>query len=182
MLELEEEDERPKTPRTRPWLALYGNFLRTAREREREGGEEESEGDEIWEETTLIPDGALFQVLKRLTARQLARVSCVCRSWRRVASSGALWEELARDQFGNEAALSLGRRFAWRWQKAFLCSPRLRTDGAFVSVNSYYKYGSAQVAYYFRYLRILDPSTCLYKCASQYRHHSRVSTLIWHSH
>lgn len=120
------------------------------------------------EQPPMVTDeGLLFQVFKKLTAREVALCATVCSIWRRVAHSPLLWKRYCARVHGKALSQSLALKCpSWTWEQIFLSCPRLRVDGVFVSANRYSKYGSAQTACYYRYLRVFSSSNaCLYKCA-----------------
>ena len=75
----------------RPWLSLYGNFLKPqinppAQQQQHEQPEVQVELAPIQE---LLPDEMLQHVLARLSPYMLGHIACVCRQWRSMAEVGS---------------------------------------------------------------------------------------------
>jgi len=126
-----------------------------------------------------LGDAELFAVLLRLDAAALARASCVCQKWRKVAREGPLWERHCRqakvffergEREGDwEGQGREGEGRGRDWWGVWRETPRLREDGVYVQRSWYMRRGlrdprqpvppSFRVVYH-RYIRFFGDGTC----------------------
>jgi hypothetical protein len=134
-------------------------------ESESDEGLDEPADEPVRQPELVTNENMLFEVLKKLTAREVARCATICLAFRNAARSPLLWKRYSLRVHGSELALSIANKHpSWRWMHVFLTCPRLRVDGVFVSSNRYSKNGSTQTCCYYRYLRVFSSSNhCLYK-------------------
>lgn len=109
---------------TRPWLSLYGNFLKpqaippSAQQQQQQQSEVQVDPVEVELAPIqeLLPDEMLQHVLARLSPYMLGHIACVCRHWRSIAEVGPLVRYMA---YGGKEHLPYSSVFAWP-------SPQLR--------------------------------------------------------
>ncbi|GAX83104.1 hypothetical protein CEUSTIGMA_g10530.t1 [Chlamydomonas eustigma] len=159
----------------RPWLSLYGHFLKPKTvDNESEGDFEQFELAPIQE---LLPDEMLHLILARLSPYSLGSVACVCKHWREVVEHPPLWEAACTEAFQLQyrdytaRAEVAYRKFRGSWRRMFLELPHIRFDGVFVSRNSYIRTGVPDMSRHkvvnlvlnYRYYRFLPDGTLLYR-------------------
>ncbi|CAK9164480.1 unnamed protein product [Ilex paraguariensis] len=160
----------------RPWLDLYGVNVRPV-------APFGSASSKPFVDPALIhrclPDELLFEIFSRMTPYALGRAACVCRKWRYTIRNPMFWRNacLKAWQFSGvvENYRALHLRYDGSWRKMWLLRPRIRTDGLYVSRNTYIRAGVAEwkitnpvhVVCYFRYLRFYPSGRFLYKNSSQ---------------
>ncbi|XP_022768175.1 F-box protein 7 isoform X3 [Durio zibethinus] len=151
----------------RPWLDLYGKHVRPV-------APFGSASRRSYVDPALIhrclPDELLFEVFVRMAPYDLGRASCVCRKWslRTAASFMKLSGVLENYKL-------LQSKYEGSWRKMWLLRPRVRTDGLYVSRNTYVRAGVAEwkitnpvhIVCYFRYMRFFPSGRFLYKNSSQ---------------
>lgn len=102
-----------------------------------------------------LTDDALLLILLRLDPRYAARCAAVCRSWRPVAEAQQLWRaaSLAVPAWRGAAcggaagcAAHCDRYYGADWRLMYRLRPRLRTDGLYVSRNTYLRRGVVELA------------------------------------
>ncbi|KAG1672950.1 hypothetical protein FOA52_012395 [Chlamydomonas sp. UWO 241] len=162
----------------RPWLQMYGNFLKPKQSLEEP--DDEGEPVELAPIQIMLPDEMLLLVLSKLTAYDLGAAACVCRDWMEVIQHPKLWEvactEAFQMQYPDRAALSRLATTMYRgsWRRMFLEQPHVRFDGVYVSRNTYVKTGVADMSLrraqhavvivaYYRYYRFFPDGTLLYR-------------------
>lgn len=152
-----------ESPPARPWMTMYGA---------RVGGEEASTSSASQQAPRpqalapiqeLLPDELLALAFGRLPPASLGAVACTCRAWRElVTETDGLWRAALRAALGPAAPPRLP---GVSWRDTFLGAPRLRTDGLYVSRNTYIRTGLTEWKYknpvhvvtYFRYWRFFEP-------------------------
>ncbi|CAL0319415.1 unnamed protein product [Lupinus luteus] len=160
----------------RPWLDLYGVNVRPV-------APFGSVSRKPYVDSALIhrslPDELLFEVIARMTPYDMGKASCVCRKWRYTIRNPVFWRNacLKAWQFYGvvENYKILQSKYDGSWRKMWLSRPRLRTDGLYVSRNTYIRVGVAEwkitnpvhLVCYFRYLRFFPSGRFLYKNSSQ---------------
>ncbi|KAL2538554.1 F-box protein 7 [Forsythia ovata] len=139
----------------RPWLDLYGINVRPV-------APFGSASRKPFVDEALIhrslPDELLFEIFSRMTPYTLGRASC---AWQ---LNGVA-----------ENYKILQSNYDGSWRKMWLLRPRLRSDGLYVSRNTYIRAGVAEwkitnpvhIVCYFRYLRFYPSGRFLYKNSSQ---------------
>ncbi|CAH9064266.1 unnamed protein product [Cuscuta epithymum] len=160
----------------RPWLDLYGVNVRPVT----------PFGNAIHNsfiDNALIhrslPDELLFEIFSRMNPYTLGKAACVCRKWWYTIRNPTFWRIACLKAWQitgvaeNYSILQL--KFYGSWRKMWLLRPRLRTDGLYVSRNTYIRAGVAEwkitnpvhIVCYYRYLRFYHSGRFLYKNSSQ---------------
>ncbi|KAI3442707.1 F-box domain-containing protein [Psidium guajava] len=160
----------------RPWLDLYGINVRPV-------APFGSVSRKPYVDPALIhrclPDELLHEVFARLAPYDLGRASCVCRKWRYTIRNPIFWRNACLKAWQVSGVVenykTLQRKYEGSWRKMWLLRPRVRTDGLYVSRNTYIRTGVAEwmvtnpvhVVCYFRYIRFFPSGKFLYKNSSQ---------------
>ncbi|XP_061361876.1 F-box protein 7 [Gastrolobium bilobum] len=160
----------------RPWLDLYGVNVRPV-------APFGSASRKPYVDSALIhrclPDELLFEVFARMTPYDLGKASCVCRKWRYTIRNPVFWRNACLKAWQLSGVVEnykiLQSKYDGSWRKMWLLRPRLRTDGLYVSRNTYIRVGVAEwkttnpvhVVCYFRYMRFFPSGRFLYKNSSQ---------------
>ncbi|KAF3447624.1 hypothetical protein FNV43_RR12811 [Rhamnella rubrinervis] len=156
----------------RPWLDLYGINVRPV-------APVGSASRKPFVDPALIhrclPDELLFEVFARMTPYDLGRASCVCRKWRYTVRNPVFWRNSCLKAWQVSGVVEnykvLQSKYEGSWRKMWLLRPRVRTDGLYVSRNTYIRAGVAEwkvtnpvhVVCYFRYMRFFPSGRFLYK-------------------
>lgn len=160
----------------RPWLDLYGVHIRPVAPFGSASSKPFIDPAPIHR---CLPDELLFEIFARMTPYNLGRAACVCRKWRYTVRNPVFWRNAclkAWQVFGVvENYKILQSKYDGSWRKMWLSRPRIRTDGLYVSRNTYIRAGIAEwkvsnpvhVVCYFRYLRFYPSGRFLYKNSSQ---------------
>jgi len=148
----------------RPWHSLYGVHLRAP-----------AEDVELAPIQKLIPEELLVEILRLLPTYTLGKVAVVCRQWRGAVKHPSLWEKACRTGYGL-AGWELSKRLVREeyensWYSMWLSRPRLRTDGIYVSRNTYIRPGvtfwqyknPVHLVVYFRYYKFRSDGSFRYK-------------------
>ncbi|XP_073020522.1 F-box protein 7-like isoform X2 [Primulina eburnea] len=160
----------------RPWLDLYGINVRPV-------APVGSVSGKPYVDPALIhmrlPDELLLEIFSRMTPYTLGRATCVCRKWRYTIRIPVFWRNACLKAWQvsglTENYKILHSKYDGSWKKMWLLRPRLRTDGLYVSRNTYIRAGIAEwkisnpvhIVCYFRYLRFYPSGRFLYKNSSQ---------------
>ncbi|XP_049391441.1 F-box protein 7-like [Solanum stenotomum] len=156
----------------RPWLDLYGINVRPV-------APFGSASSKQFLDPTLIhqvlPDELLFEILSKMTPYTLGRSTCVCRKWRYTIRNFIFWRNACLKTWQVPGTLVLVLKYDGSWRKMLLLRPRLRTDGIYVSRNTYIRAGVAEwkitnlvhIVCYYRYMRFYPSGRFLYKNSSQ---------------
>ncbi|TYH65463.1 hypothetical protein ES332_D06G057900v1 [Gossypium tomentosum] len=160
----------------RPWLDLYGKHVRPV-------APFGSASRRSYVDPALIhrslPDELLFEVFVRMAPYDLGRASCVCRKWRYTIRNPVFWRTACLKAWQLSGLVEnykiLQSKYEGSWRKMWLLRPRVRTDGLYVSRNTYIRAGVAEwkitnpvhIVCYFRYLRFFPSGRFLYKNSSQ---------------
>lgn len=160
----------------RPWLDLYGINVRPV-------APFGSLSRTPYFDPALIhrslPDELLFEVFARMTPYDLGTASCVCRKWRYTIRNPVFWRNACLKAWQLSGAVEnykmLQSKYDGSWRKMWLLRPRIRTDGLYVSRNTYIRAGVAEwkitnpvhIVCYFRYIRFYPSGRFLYKNSSQ---------------
>ena len=124
---------------------------------------------------TMLTSDLLLEVFSRLTPRDATRCMAVCRRWRTVAQSQSLWRaaSLSVHAWGEPALVERhnDRFFLGSWRLMYQLRPRLRTDGLYVSRNTYLRRGVVElssrvpvhVVVFYRYYAFFSNGTFLYR-------------------
>ncbi|KAL0326169.1 UNVERIFIED_CONTAM: F-box protein 7 [Sesamum radiatum] len=156
----------------RPWLDLYGINVRPV-------APFSSLSRKSVVDTALIhrslPDELLFEIFSKMTPYTLGRATCVCRKWRYTIRNPVFWRNACLRAWQLNGVAEnykvLQSKYDGSWRKMWLLRPRLRTDGLYVSRNTYIRAGVAEwkitnpvhIVCYFRYLRFYPSGRFLYK-------------------
>ncbi|PON85070.1 F-box domain containing protein [Trema orientale] len=160
----------------RPWLDLYGINVRPV-------APFGSASRKPYVDPALIhrslPDELLFEVFARMNPYDLGRASCVCRKWRYTIRNPVFWRNACLKAWQLSGVVEnykiLQSKYEGSWRKMWLLRPRVRTDGLYVSRNTYIRAGVAEwkvtnpvhVVCYYRYIRFFPSGRFLYKNSSQ---------------
>ncbi|XP_073003281.1 F-box protein 7 [Typha latifolia] len=160
----------------RPWLNLYGIRVRPV-------APFGSFSSRPFVDPALIhhclPDELLFEVFTRMNPYTLGRAACVCRKWRYTIRNPSLWRSACLKTWQMSGAETnhkmVQSMYDGSWRKMWVQRPRIRTDGLYVSRNTYIHTGVAEwkvtnpvhVVCYYRYLRFYPSGKFLYKISSQ---------------
>ncbi|XP_057973989.1 F-box protein 7 isoform X2 [Malania oleifera] len=160
----------------RPWLDLYGVRIRPV-------APFGSTSSKPFVDPALIhrclPDELLFEVFAKMSPYDLGRASCVCRKWRYTIRNPVFWRYACLKAWQLAGVVEnykiLQSKYECSWRKMWLLRPRIRTDGLYVSRNTYIRAGVAEwkitnpvhLVCYFRYMRFYPSGRFLYKNSSQ---------------
>jgi F-box protein 9 len=140
---------------SRPWLALYG---RRAPQRVIE----------VPDILLALDENSLVEIAKRIGPRALARLACTCYAMRQfVHAREDVWrhfclEAFAHRELGKKTRELCAKLYGGCWRGMFMKRLRLRTDGLYVSRNTYIKPGTktmdrnvdpVHLVVWFRYFR-----------------------------
>ncbi|KAG1369852.1 F-box protein 7 [Cocos nucifera] len=160
----------------RPWLNLYGIRVRPVAPFGSVSGKPFSDPALIHRS---LPDELLFEVFARMSPYTLGRAACVCRKWRYTIRNPSLWHPLCLKTWQMSGAETnykiVQSMYEGSWRKMWVQRPRIRSDGLYVSRNTYIRTGVAEwkvtnpvhVVCYYRYLRFYPSGKFLYKISSQ---------------
>ncbi|XP_050237599.1 F-box protein 7 [Mercurialis annua] len=159
----------------RPWLDLYGINVRPVA----------PYGSAIrrqYNDPALIhrslPDELILEVFLRMNPYDLGRASCVCRKWRYTLRNPVLWRSACLKAWQLSGVVEnykiLQSKYESSWRKMWLLRPRVRTDGLYVSRNTYIRTGVREwtvinpvhLVCYYRYMKFLPSGRFLYKTSS----------------
>jgi F-box protein 9 len=160
----------------RPWLDLYGKNVRPV-------APFGSVSRRPIVDPALIhrslPDELLFEVFARMNPYDMGRSSCVCRKWRYTIRNPVFWRNACLKAWQLAGMVEnykiLQSKYEGSWKKMWLSRPRVRTDGIYVSKNTYTRVGVAEwkitnpvhLVCYYRYIRFFPSGRFLYKNSSQ---------------
>ncbi|CAN1268864.1 F-box protein 7 [Linum perenne] len=156
----------------RPWLDLYGVHVRPV-------APFWSTSRRLDADPALIhrslPDELLFEVFARMNPCDLGRAACACRKWRYAIRSPVLWRNACLKAWQLHGVVEnyklLQSKYESSWRKMWFLRPRIRTDGLYVSRNTYIRAGVQEwsvtnpvhLVCYFRYMRLFPSGRFLYK-------------------
>ncbi|XP_008781492.1 F-box protein 7 isoform X2 [Phoenix dactylifera] len=118
-------------------------------------------------------------VFARTSPYTLGRAACVCRKWRYTIRNPSLWRTVCLKTWQMSGAETnykiVQSMYEGSWRKMWVRRPRIRSDGLYVSRNTYIRTGVAEwkvtnpvhVVCYYRYLRFYPSGKFLYKVSSQ---------------
>ncbi|KAL8485619.1 hypothetical protein ACS0TY_027782 [Phlomoides rotata] len=160
----------------RPWLDLYGINVRPVTPFS-------SLSSKPFVDTALIhrslPDELLFDIFSKMDSYTLGRAACVCRKWRYTIRNPIFWRNACLRAWQLNGVVEnykiLQSVYHGSWRKMWLLRPRIRTDGLYVSRNTYIRAGVAEwkitnpvhIVCYYRYMRFYPSGRFLYKNSSQ---------------
>ncbi|XP_010534698.1 PREDICTED: F-box protein 7 [Tarenaya hassleriana] len=160
----------------RPWLDLYGVHVRPVAPQGSSSSKPHFDPALIHR---CLPDELLFEVFARMTPYDLGKASCVCRKWRFTVRNPVFWRNACLRAWQSVGVIEnyriLQSKYDGSWRKMWLLRPRVRTDGLYVSRNTYIRAGVAEwkitnpvhIVCYFRYIRFYPSGKFLYKNSSQ---------------
>ncbi|XP_078440923.1 F-box protein 7 [Wolffia australiana] len=160
----------------RPWLDLYGNRIRPVAPVGSMCGKEFHESSLMHR---CLPDELLSEIFSRMLPYSLGRAACVCRKWRYMTRNPTLWRAACLKVWQASGMLEnyriLQSTYEGSWRRMWVQRPRLRTDGLYVSRNTYIRAGIQEwnvtnpvhLVCYFRYIRFFPSGKFLYKNSSQ---------------
>ncbi|TXG52994.1 hypothetical protein EZV62_022163 [Acer yangbiense] len=172
----------------RPWLDLYGINVRPVAPYGSISRKPYVDPAPIHR---YLPDELLFEfivsvrllrnllVFARMTSYDLGRASCVCRKWRYTVRNPVFWRNACLKAWQVSGMVEnykiLQSKYDGSWRKMWLLRPRIRTDGLYVSRNTYIRAGVAEwkitnpvhIVCYYRYMRFFPSGRFLYKNSSQ---------------
>ena len=169
---------------SRPWQDLYNVSVRVPSSLANDAkcdfmNAEDVDDDEHNKSKILVMlhVDAIYEVFKRLSPRDLVRVSTVCKKWHAIVqhSTKSLWQSHCERAFrffdvnGEETRKRCAEAYSNNYKKMFYERNRIRTDGLYVSRNTYVKacarreigtskkeHRPARVVVYYRYFRFLE--------------------------
>lgn len=154
----------PTPAPARPWMAMYGTRVGGPAESSDEKAEErEPRPPSAPIQSGLLGDDLLALCFSHLPPPSLASAACACRAWRgAIGRTDGLWRAALTRALGPATPL---RPPGVSWREVFLSAPRLRTDGLYVSRNTYIRTGIVEwrtknpvhLVTYFRYWRFFEP-------------------------
>ncbi|KAJ6920058.1 hypothetical protein NC651_013853 [Populus alba x Populus x berolinensis] len=160
----------------RPWLDLYGVNVRPV-------APYGSASRMVNVDPALIhrclPDELLFEVFSRMAPYDLGRAACVCRKWRYTLRNPIFWRNACLKAWQLSGMVEnykiLQSKYESSWRKMWLLRPRIRTDGLYVSRNTYIRAGVREwtvtnpvhLVCYYRYMRFFPSGRFLYKTSGQ---------------
>lgn len=160
----------------RPWLDLYGVHVRPVTPFG------STSNKHVFDTSLLhrsLPDELLFEIFARMTPYSMGRATCVCRKWRYTIRNPVFWRNACLKAWQVTGVVEnykiLQSKYDCSWRKMWLIRPRIRTDGLYVSRNTYIRAGVAEwkitnpvhIVCYYRYLRFYPSGRFLYKNSSQ---------------
>ncbi|KAL8141228.1 hypothetical protein V2J09_007249 [Rumex salicifolius] len=160
----------------RPWLDLYGVRISSVAAF---GSTSDKPSYDPALMHRVIPDELLYEIFARLTPYNLGRAACVCRKWRYTIRNPVFWRNACLKAWQLSGVVDnykiLHSKYEGSWRKMWLLRPRVRTDGLYVSRNTYIRAGIAEwkisnpvhLVCYFRYIRFYPSGRFLYKNSSQ---------------
>ncbi|KAL6217111.1 hypothetical protein ACLB2K_010328 [Fragaria x ananassa] len=159
----------------RPWLDLYGVNVRPVAPF---GSMSRKPNVDPSLLHRYLPDELLFEVFARMTPYDMGRASCVCRKWRYTIRNPVFWRIACLKAWQLSGVVEnykiLQAKYESSWRKMWLLRPRVRTDGLYVSRNTYIRTGVAEwkvanpvhLVCYYRYIRFYPSGRFLYKVNS----------------
>jgi F-box protein 9 len=94
----------------------------------------------------MLPEDVMLEIFMRMTPVAVSRAACCCRAWRLLANHEKVWERACyeaweyREQPEDTERIARDR-FHGSWRGMFFNRVRLRTEGIYVSRNTYVKPG-----------------------------------------
>jgi len=162
----EKNNNNPTLPPTesfltpRPWAVLYNNRVRAP---------VDGTQSKLSAIQKMIPNELLVEIFKRCAPADVSRCACACRLWRLLANDESIWEAacLRAFEFRETPAgtKKIAReKFRGSFRQMFWNRPRLRTEGLYVSRNTYVKAGitdwdnvkPVHLVVYYRYFRFFN--------------------------
>ncbi|KAK1404113.1 F-box protein 7 [Heracleum sosnowskyi] len=160
----------------RPWLDLYGVYIKPVVPYASAISKSHIDPALIHR---YLPEELLFEIFTRMSPYTLGRAACVCRKWKYTIRNPVYWRNACLKAWQLYGVVEnyklLQSTYDGSWRKMWLLRPRIRTDGLYVSRNTYIRAGVAEwkvtnpvhVVCYFRYMRFYPSGRFLYKNSSQ---------------
>jgi F-box protein 9 len=160
----------------RPWLDLYGVHVRPVAP----FGSTSSKP--VVDSALLhrsLPDELLYEIFARMDPYNIGKAACVCRKWKYIIRNPIFWRNLCLKAWQLSGVVEnykiLQSKYDGSWRRMWLLRPRIRTDGLYVSRNTYIRTGIAEwrtsnpvhLVCYYRYMRFYPSGRFLYKNSSQ---------------
>ncbi|KAF3633183.1 F-box protein 7 [Capsicum annuum] len=93
-------------------------------------------------------DCSLWLIFSRMDPYTLGRAACVCRKWRYTIRNPVFWRSACLKAWQIAGVVEnykvLQLKYDGSWRKMWLLRPRIRTDGIYVSRNTYIRAGVAE--------------------------------------
>ena len=172
LLDSDDELDRPFTPdkpiipptvaflTPRPWTSLYNLRVRAPVDAKQK---------RLSLIQRVVPHDLMVEIFKRAAPSDVSRAACACRPWRLLTQDEHIWEKACLDAWeyreAREATHAVARdRFRGSYRRMFFARPRLRTEGLYVSRNTYIKPGitdwenvkPVHLVCYYRYFRFFN--------------------------
>ncbi|WCJ44359.1 F-box protein 7 [Euphorbia peplus] len=159
----------------RPWLDLYGVHVRPV------APFGSASRRQYYDPALLhrsLPDELLFEIFIRMNPYDVGRAACVCRKWRYTLRNPVFWRNACLKAWQLSGVVEnykiLQSTYESSWRKMWLVRPRIRTDGLYVSRNTYIRTGLREwtvrnpvhLVCYYRYMRFFPSGRFLYKTSS----------------
>eukprot|EP00850_Spirogloea_muscicola_P017173 SM000145S00790 [mRNA] locus=s145:38717:41309:- [translate_table: standard] len=156
----------------RPWLSLYGMRVRPVAPVGSTSSQPQKDSSLLHR---TLPDELLLEVFARMSPIVLGQAMCVCRQWRFAARSPVFWRAACLKAWqatgAEENEKMLQKLYGGSWRQMWSLRPRLRTDGVYVSRNTYVRTGIMEwsvrnpvhLVCYYRYLRFQPSGRFFYK-------------------
>ena len=92
----------------------------------------------------MLPEELLLEIFMAMNTVTVSRAACVCRQWRLQSQHQSMWRAACLKAWEyretkRETEIMLRDRFHGDWRTMFNNRVRLRTDGIYVSRNTYIK-------------------------------------------
>jgi F-box protein 9 len=158
--------EKPIVPPTvafltpRPWTSLYNLRVRAP---------VDAKHKRLSLIQRVVPHELMVEIFKRAAPADVSRAACACRPWRLLTQDEHIWEKACLDAWEYrehvETTHAIARdRFRGSYRRMFFARPRLRTEGLYVSRNTYIKPGitdwenvkPVHLVCYYRYFRFFN--------------------------
>jgi F-box protein 9 len=157
---------KPITPPTvafltpRPWMALYNLRVRAP---------VDAKTKKLSLIQRTVPNELMVEIFKRASPADVSRAACACRPWRLLTQDEHIWEKAVLDAWKSREDVTVTHqivrdRFRGSYRGTFFQRLRVRTEGLYVSRNTYIKPGitdwenvkPVHVVCYYRYLRFFE--------------------------
>ena len=155
----------------RPWVAMYNHRLSIPHKPGKH---------KLGLIQRVLPDDLMLEIFKRVPPSGVSRAACACRPWRLLSTHEDIWEKACydaweyREEPADTARISRDR-FHGSWRRMFFHRVRLRTEGIYVSRNTYIKPGvtdwenvkPVHLVCYYRYFRFFNNGEFICKTSPQ---------------
>lgn len=144
----------------RPWTSMYNHRVRAP---------EDTKARKLSLIQRTVPNELMVEIFKRCAPSDVSRAACACRPWRLLSNDDTIWEKACMEawEYREEDASTrqIARdRFRGSYKQMFFQRPRLRTEGLYVSRNTYIRPGitdwenvkPVHLVCYYRYFRFFN--------------------------